>query len=813
MAAPEDSQSPENKADIQPALAGSSQGEPLGVPAGPSREYIQSHLPGYEVFEALDSGAQGYVYRAMQLSTKRIVAIKIMRDGPLADSERRRRFHLEIEILKRLRHLSITSIYDSGCFQEFEYYVMDFIQGFTIDSYVTLENLDARSIAGFIAQACRAIGHAHEHGVIHRDLKPNNIMIDMGGHPWVLDFGLAKDLGRKRSSGHVSLTFPGMMLGTLPFLSPEQSYAYREIDQRTDVYALGVTLYYLLAGRFPFTIDARGQHSLDDMLTRTPLPLARTAGRPLARLRQPGDRSSLRDLDCIVSKALRGDPNQRYQSVVELADDLECFRRGEAVRARAGHRLHRLRLSVHRQRRNVLTVVVCLLLTGIVGVGLVLRDTGAPMVKLLTTLRHGEELEKNGRWEEAAPVYEAALRGLDELEFNTPVDREHQFDGLRRIARFSLRTGRRSEAEALCARMWSLAEAEQRRDPGGPVALMRRAQAHDLFARMAEDAGESSTLIQHLDSQIDHLESLMVLQPGNDVHRSALLAAHIKMSECQRQAMHSEQCRHHAVRAYQISRAWCKEHPDDPAPVVDMCVAALNLGAWHLGTAVNVEHLLEASHWFREAAQPLARFTPTQLSPWLDRIRNLHGVLCTNLEILTSRLPLPHKTKPSLTLAALHRNIALAYSIAGAEWSSALPHLEEELRTRVELVRRDPDNVALREDLSIAHRHYCNTCRELRRRREAEAHIAFCRAWGKVNMASSWLHGGVSDESQALLWLEDAIRELELARQFGAVETMNPEYLLLEQVIHSTHERIPARNASLQRRGPGQSEMILTGDQ
>ncbi len=292
-------------------------------------------IPGYGDLHELRRGGQGVVYRGVQVSTKRPVAVKVLLDGAFASASNRRRFEREIDIIAGLRHPSIVSIYDSGTTSDNRlYFVMEFVDGRPLDEYVracrdTAPNAAShqRRLLELFADVCDAVQFAHQNGVIHRDLKPSNIRIDAAGHPRVLDFGLAKSVDSGERS---AATLSGAFLGSLAWASPEQAEGdSSRIDVRSDIYSLGVVIYDLLTGDFPCDVTGSVREVLDRIVNVDP-ERPSTVGRSA-----PGDRTVIDDdLDTIVLKCLAKDPDRRYQTALDLARDVRRHLSGEPIEAR-----------------------------------------------------------------------------------------------------------------------------------------------------------------------------------------------------------------------------------------------------------------------------------------------------------------------------------------------------------------------------------------------------------------------------------------------------------------------------------------------
>jgi serine/threonine protein kinase len=314
-------------------------------------ETLRQALDAYEVLERVQYGGQGIVYRARQRSTNRIAALKLLLDGPLASERARHRFEREIELVSRLRHPNIITVYESGVVRGRHYYAMEFVAGLPIDDYVILHDLPPCGVVPLIVKVCRAVHHAHQNGVIHRDLNPANILVDEQGEPRVYDFGLAKDLWADRAEAGVSFTGAGA--GTLPYLSPEQAGGQDgHVDVRSDVYSIGLVLYELLTDMLPYPVRGDAAAVQAAILHTEPMPLRRAVALG-GRERAPGLDTINVDLERVLANALAKAKEERYQTAADFADDLERWLGGDAVVARADSRLYVLRKALRRHRLAV----------------------------------------------------------------------------------------------------------------------------------------------------------------------------------------------------------------------------------------------------------------------------------------------------------------------------------------------------------------------------------------------------------------------------------------------------------------------------
>ncbi len=326
-------------------------------------------LRGYEIVGEVHRGGQGVVYEAIQTTTRRRVAIKVMNQEPFSGRHRDARFEREVQILARLNHPNIVTIHDTGRTSDSDFFVMDYVEGEPLDQWVSTaggRSLDSgdrcrldRSAPGacptrsaiteilvLFVKVCNAVNAAHLRGVIHRDLKPSNILVDAEGQPHVLDFGLAKlsadEVGRRDDDSDMrTRTLPGQFVGSLPWASPEQAEGSANIDLRTDVYSLGVMLYQMLTGTFPYEVEG----SLHDVLGRI---MQADPVRPRSLNARIGD-----EIETIILKCLAKDRERRYQSAGELARDIERYLAGEPIEAKRDSGWYVLRKALARYRAAV----------------------------------------------------------------------------------------------------------------------------------------------------------------------------------------------------------------------------------------------------------------------------------------------------------------------------------------------------------------------------------------------------------------------------------------------------------------------------
>lgn len=312
-----------------------------------------AEVAGYELLERIGCGGQGEVYRALQHATKRTVALKILRGGLGAAGRRGERFQREVELIAAFRHPNVVTVFDSGVTSDGrKFYAMEFVDGSPLGQWRAggVATGELRDAVRLLAVLCGAVQYAHQRGVIHRDLKPGNVLIDQDGAPRVLDFGLAKLV---EPFGESPRTQTGEFLGTLAYAAPEQVRGDpNAVDVRTDVHALGLIAYELLAGRKPYPAGG----SLSDLVRNI---CETQPERPSRHNRALND-----ELDAIILRALAKEPERRYQSAGEMARDLERYLSGVPVDARGDSRWYMLRKTLRRYRVPLSVAAVFMLLLG-----------------------------------------------------------------------------------------------------------------------------------------------------------------------------------------------------------------------------------------------------------------------------------------------------------------------------------------------------------------------------------------------------------------------------------------------------------------
>ena len=331
---------------------------------------VRFRVASYDILGELGRGGMGVVYRAYSLKLCRFVALKMMTAGRFASEAETARFQNEAMLAARLEHPASVPVYDAGEYDGHLFFVMAFVPGHgfgtLIDSQVKAPPPEREAIlrAGVqaLATVARALDYAHERGIVHRDIKPDNVILDADGAPHVTDFGIAKNVQRE-----VSLTKPGAIIGTPQYMAPEQANNMADrVGPAADVYSLGATLYHLATGARPFDGDSPIA-TLIAVLHKLPED-------PRSRAKKVLGRALDADLDLIIQKAMEKRAADRYASAGALADDLDAWLEDRPVKARPIGALERAKKAVRRNRAAfaMMVVAVLTLVTLAVGFGTVL---------------------------------------------------------------------------------------------------------------------------------------------------------------------------------------------------------------------------------------------------------------------------------------------------------------------------------------------------------------------------------------------------------------------------------------------------------
>lgn len=383
-----------------------------------------SHIGHYRIIRTIGQGGMGTVYEAEQDRPRRTVALKVVRAG-LATPKMMRRFELESQVLGRLQHIGIAQVYEAGTADAGQgpqpFFAMEFIRGRLLNDFAGADNLGTRARLELMAKVCDAVHYAHQKGVIHRDLKPGNILVDDTGQPKILDFGVAR-----ATDSDVQVTTlqtdVGQIVGTLAYMSPEQVAADpAELDIRSDVYALGVICYELLAGRLPLDVSRKMIHEAARTIQEDdPAPLSTY------------NRVFRGDVETIVAKALEKEKGRRYASAAELAADLRRYLQDEPIVARPASTTYQLRKFAKRNKGLVGGVVAAFIIMVIASVVSV----------TLAVQAHRARAAETAQRERAENNLHAAIGAVDKYLTNVSESEDLKAAGLESLRRQLLGTAK-----------------------------------------------------------------------------------------------------------------------------------------------------------------------------------------------------------------------------------------------------------------------------------------------------------------------------------------------------------------------------------
>lgn len=457
----------------------------------PPRTRVVESIVGYDVVREIQRGGQGVVYEAIQASTGRRVALKLLHEDDAPSERRRQRFEREFELVRALEHPNIVRLYDSGTSGTVRYLVMEYIEGRHLHQWLKAEKPAQDVRLRVFIRIARAVQHAHHRGVMHRDLKPANILVDADGQPHVLDLGMAKALVPESPESFRTET--GEFAGTLPYASPEQLEGdSRRIDTRTDVYSLGVLLYQIVTDVYPYAASRAPGELIKAIAHEEPRPPSEiTAGLD-------------RDLDSIVATAMAKDVDRRYASAESLARDVERHLAGDPIEARSTSHWYVLTRALRRHRAMfVAATVLAVVLVAATITSLAFwrsaveerdraREENQRRVELSDMLRLGELIHDEGHlWPvgpELTPECETWLSELGELVARAPIHLAAHRSLRERAVPYGDRDARRGYPEEFDERARLLAHVKR---------LKRRA------------GGPSAKRIAAYQRRIDHLDELM----------------------------------------------------------------------------------------------------------------------------------------------------------------------------------------------------------------------------------------------------------------------------------------------------------------
>jgi serine/threonine protein kinase len=675
---------------------------------GPEPELLGRRIGAYRLVRLLGRGGMGAVYLAERADEafRQRVAIKLL-PWALATAEARHRFQLERQTLARLEHPHIARLLDGGETGDgLPYLVMEYVDGEPIDQFCQRQGLDLVRRLQLFREVCRAVAHAHRNLVVHRDLKPGNILVTAEGAVKLLDFGIAKLLPGAETDGTLPLTVAGRLLLTPLFASPEQVRG-EPVTTATDVYALGLLLFRLLVGAHPYRFATESPVEVVRVVCDQPPPrpsVAATAG--AAGLGLPALRRRLRgDLDNIVLKALRKEPERRYASVEALAEDVRRHLEQLPVRARPDTPSYRAAKFARRHRLGL--AAAALIAASLLG-------------GLLATVRQARIADR--RFQDVRALADSLLFELHDaiapLPGSTPARQLLVRNGLAYLDRLAAETGGDPALEL------DLAAAYQR--VGDVQGNPNQPNLGDIAGALA--AYQKARQI---------LGRLLLRSPASPAVRAETARCERRIANVLESSGTVGAALDHYRRAVALEAALAAEAPGDSARALELARGHVSLGdlqAWNSDLAGGLAEFAAARRilvGLRAAPAPAAADVERELAMtetktgdalcWLDRCREAlawHHRAIAALESLSRAHPNDADTLHALLTAYLKLGEAMeGLNDAGGRLAAG----EKTLPVAERLVAADPRNAFAQRTLSIAHNKLGDALATQRRFAEAQA--------------------------------------------------------------------------------------------
>ncbi len=519
----DNAKTPINDADT--LANGTSRTEPLakGARDDDSVNSRTPSIPGYDRLQEIGRGGMGVVYRARQISLGRDVALKFLYRSEFATPSQLSRFQAEAAAISRLRHPNFVQIYDYGTHKGCPFLVLEYVEGGTLANMISGVAQPLSFSTATIESLAMAIQYAHDHGVIHRDLKPNNVLVSAGGVLKITDLGLAKCTSLDAGPNEQGNTESGSLVGTPAYMAPEQVAETRDVlvTPAADVYSLGVTLYQLLTGTVPFNA-----HSLYELLRqiREQEPISPRDLRP----------DTSRDLETICLKCLHKEPRKRYKSAAELAIDLQRSRAGHPIAAR---RINAVERTWRWTRRNPL-------IAGLVASIFVLLTGGLSMMAALYLgVRHqAARADKN---------FHVAMHAVESYLTDVSDSPDLKSQGMEPLRRQLLATAQTFYEQLL----------KEQDDIGDATAKL--AESHYRLARIHSELGDRMAAIRHYKSADDVYRRLAIMEPNQPDHEYWQSLCHFNLCTKFRELGDWRTAEFHALLARDIRQGLFDQHSNE----------------------------------------------------------------------------------------------------------------------------------------------------------------------------------------------------------------------------------------------------------
>lgn len=621
---------------------------------------VGEHVGPYRLLREVGWGGMGTVHEAVRDDDafRKRVAIKIVR-REMASQLVVSRFRHERQILADLAHPNIAALYDGGVTRDGRpYFAMELVEGRPIDEYCASMRLPVRERVALFMRVCEAVQYAHQNLVVHRDLKPGNILVTASGQPKLLDFGIAKLLAPGETAS--PLTRAGDLLLTPDYASPEQVRG-GAVTTAVDVYSLGVILYELLAGRRPYRLEGRPLQEIVRTITESdPVRPSAAITAEQAAASADGGVVPLRrrlagDLDSIVLKAIRKEPDQRYASAEQLREDLQRYLEGHPVLARSGSELYRIRKFVRRHLAGVATITL-----------LMLTLAGGIVATLSQARRaEAERARAEERFDDLRSLTNSVLfeihDSIAELPGATPVRSLLVRRGVEYLDRLSKQ---------------SAGDASLQREIAAAYLRLGAVQGSPTTANLGDLDGARESCLHALSIG----ERLLAADPGDREARRTVALAHEKLSDVEAWAGNVSAGVEHARKALEVWRVLSGGKVDQAAAVLPVAVSYIKLGDV-LGNPVF----------------PNRGDHPGAMAAYQSALRMLEA------------LPSGESAETGVRryVALLHERVGEMHLLA-KRYPDAMRSFEQSLDIRKALASANESNRNALRDLGVAHEKICN---------------------------------------------------------------------------------------------------------
>jgi tetratricopeptide (TPR) repeat protein len=720
-----------------------------GAPSG-----VTPEVPGYEIVRELGRGGMGVVYEARQLALDRPVALKMLRDGALAEAEELARFRREAETVARLRHPNVVQVYEVREGPGHPYFTMEFVEGGTLARRLGGKPLPPAEAARVVEVLARAVHAVHGCGVVHRDLKPGNVLLTADGTPKVVDFGLAR---RLEGDGHP--TSVGRVLGTPPYMAPEQARGdTRAVGPATDVYALGAILYETLSGRPPFQ-GATGWDTIAQVLSTEPVPPRRLQPRVPA------------DLETICLKCIAKDPARRYPTAEALAEDLSRFLKGEPIRARPSGPAERAWKWARRRPAvasllGVLAVVILGSLAGLTALWLRARrerdraearfQMALEVVAKLKDVSESPELKARGLEDWRRQLLESATGFYDRFSRDVAGDPALRGEHARasvKVGDLLSDLGRTDDAEAAYRR--ALATFEDLAAGRRAAADYRRdlAECRQSLGSLYRQTGRTDLAEESFQKALVFRQGLVEDHPEDAQLLEGLALAWNDLGLLYHDTGRDEKARESWEKARDLLRDLSERQPDEPEHRRKLAAALNNLGSLY--------------------------YQARQLD-LCEKAYDEELTICRQLATAQPQAP-----ESQRDLADAHNNLALVYTATGRP-DQAEQAFAEAVRLQKQLVQTHPDVPEYQQLLARSYNNVGDLCTQVERYPRAE------EAFGKALVVTRRLTATHPDVPE---YLRDvALGEYNLGEVFrytGRIEQAEASYRQAQEHLEALVKRTP----------------------